>query len=155
MSSTAQEAGLGTLARRLQHLFDTVRAPGRGPWSVSEAVEAINQAAGRPLMSYNYLYQLKRGTKKEPSHTRLAAIARHFGVPVAYFDDDQAAAEIDAQLELAAALRDEGVRHIAFRAAGLSPASIQAVLGVIENARRLEGLPGPAGQPGDPALAPE
>jgi len=131
----------GVLARRLEHLFATVHPPGRGPYSTREAAEAINEAAGRQLLSYNYLYQLRRGSKTEPGHTRLAAIARFFQVPLSYFDDSDAAAEIDEQLELAAALRDQGVRNIAFRAAGLSTASLRTILAVVENARRLEGLP--------------
>jgi transcriptional regulator with XRE-family HTH domain len=141
MSSDTQGAGLGALAQRLERLFTTVHPPDRGPYSLREAAQAINQAAGRPLISYNYLYQLRKGLKTEPGHTRLAAIARFFGVPVTYFSDDDEAARIEAQLELATALRDAGVREVAARVAGLSPASIQAILGVIDNARRLEGLP--------------
>src|SRR5271165_495575 len=80
----------GVLARRLQRLFATVHPPGRGPWTLKEAAAAINEAAGTQLISYNYLYQLHRGTKSEPGHTRLAAIARFFGVPVSYFSDDEA-----------------------------------------------------------------
>jgi ESX-1-secreted protein regulator len=135
----------GALARRLDRLFTTAHPPWRGPYSISEAVTAINEAAGSKIISYNYLYQLRRGTKTEPSHSRLAAIARFFGVPVSYFtDNDETAASLEAQIqerELTAALRDQGVRHVAFRAAGLSPGSLAAILTVIENARRLEGLP--------------
>ena len=39
------------------------------------------------------------------------------------------------------ALRDQGVRNLAVRAAGLSTGSLQAILGMVEQARRLEGLP--------------
>lgn len=141
----------GVLARRLQHLFATVHPPGRGPWTLKEAAAAINEAAGTQVISYNYLYQLHRGTKSEVGHSRLAAIARFFGVPVSYFSDDDAAARANENLELLAALHDQGVQHIAFRAAGLSPASLRAVLAVIENARRLEGLPGDDDQDNAPA----
>jgi transcriptional regulator with XRE-family HTH domain len=146
MAGDAPGTEPGMLAKRLERLFATVHPPGRGPYSTREAAEAINEAADRPLLSYNYLYQLRRGTKAEPGHTRLAAIAKFFEVPVTYFSDDEAASEIDEQLELLAALRDQGVRHIAFRAAGLSPGSLRAILAVIENARRLEGLPASADQ---------
>jgi ESX-1-secreted protein regulator len=135
----------GTLARRLDRLFATAHPPWRGPYSINEAVAAINDAAGSRVISYNYLYQLRRGTRTEPGHSRLAAIARFFGVPVTYFtDDEETAAGVEAQLEereITAALRDQGVRHVAFRAAGLSADSLAAILTVIENARRLEGLP--------------
>ena|SRR5579863_648891 len=135
----------GTLARRLERLFATAHPPWRGPYSTKEAVAAINEAAGRPVISYNYLYQLRRGTKTEPGHSRLAAIARFFGVPVSYFTDDEPdAARVEQQLEergVTAALQDQGVRDVAFRAAGLSPGSLAAIMSVIDNARRLEGLP--------------
>jgi transcriptional regulator with XRE-family HTH domain len=138
-------AGDGTLAQRLERLFETAHPPWRGPYSTTEAAAAINDAAGRPVISYNYLYQLRRGTKTEPGHSRLAAIARFFEVPVSYFTDEETdAARVEKQVEeraVTAALQDQGVRDIAFRAAGLSPASLAAILSVIDNARRLEGLP--------------
>jgi transcriptional regulator with XRE-family HTH domain len=142
-SATAD--GPGTLARRLERLFATAHPPWRGPYSTKEAVAAMNEAAGRPVISYNYLYQLRRGTKTEPGHSRLAAIARFFGVPVSYFTDDETdAAHVEKQVTergVTAALQDQGVRDVAFRAAGLSSGSLAAILSVIDNARRLEGLP--------------
>jgi transcriptional regulator with XRE-family HTH domain len=150
----APDGQQGMLAQRLDRLFATAHPPWRGPYSIKEAVAAINEAAGSQVISYNYLYQLRRGTRAEPSHSRLAAIARFFGVPVSYFtDDEQAAADVEAHLEereVAAALRDQGVRNVAFRAAGLSAESLAAILTVIENARRLEGLPDDAPAPAEP-----
>lgn len=143
--SEAPDREPGLLARRLDRLFATAHPPGRGPYSITEAAAGINEMAGSKIISYNYLYQLRRGTKSEPGHSRLAAIARFFGVPVTYFtDDEETAASIEDEVEMreiAAALEDQGVRHIAFRAAGLSAESLAAILTVIENARRLEGLP--------------
>ena len=119
--------------------------PGAGPTASPRRPPASTRAAGAKVISYNYLYQLRRGSRSEPGHSRLAAIARFFGVPVTYFtDDDETAASIEEQVEvrkIAAALEDQGVRHIAFRSAGLSAQSLAAILTVIENARRLEGLP--------------
>jgi transcriptional regulator with XRE-family HTH domain len=145
----------GLLARRLERLFATAHPPARGPYTITEAVAGINEAAGASVISYNYLYQLRRGTKTEPSHSRLAAIARFFGVPVTYFtDDEETAADIEDQLEagkIATALQDAGVRNIAFRAAGLSAESLAAILAMIENVRRLEGLPDGDDDPAPPS----
>jgi transcriptional regulator with XRE-family HTH domain len=141
----------GSLARRLEQLFQTAHPPGRGPYSTAEAVAGINQTAGERVMSYNYLYQLRRGTKDQPGAARLKAIASFFRVPVSYFyDDDPDDARAREELELAAALRDQGIRHIAFRAAGLSPESLRAILAQIENTRRLEGLPSLDDEPDSP-----
>jgi transcriptional regulator with XRE-family HTH domain len=132
------------IARRLDHLFATVYPPGRGPYSLREVADAINEAAGTRLISPAYLSQLRSGQRTEPSHSRLAAIARFFGVDVRYFsEDDKTAQETEEQLKLLAAMRDSGVRAVALRAAGLSETALQAVQALIENARKLERLDGP------------
>lgn len=141
--------GPGVVARRLDHLFRTVRPGNRGPFTHKEVADAINAHAGARIISPNYLWQLRKGERTEPSHSRLVAISRFFGVDVSYFSDDDAAGRADEQLELLAAIRDQGVRRIALRAAGLSPGSLRAILAMIENARELEGLPGD--QAGTPA----
>ncbi len=136
-----QDAAHGVIAQRLDHLFATVHPRGRGPYTLREAADAINQAAGTRLISPTYLWQLRNGQRTEPSHSRLAAIAEFFGVDVRYFSHDETAQRTDEQLDLLVALRDSGVKTIALRAAGLSGSSLETIRAVIENARRLEGLP--------------
>jgi transcriptional regulator with XRE-family HTH domain len=130
------------IAERLNQLFATVHPAGRGPYTLREASDAINAEAGSSIMSAAYLSQLRTGQRAEPSHSRLTAIARFFGVDIEYFSSSTAAAEADRQVEFLAAMRDAGVRSVALRAAGLSEASLAAVRAVIDNARRLEGLQG-------------
>lgn len=129
------------LAERLNHLFATVHPAGRKPYKLREVADAINAEAGATLISVSYLSQLRAGQRTEPSHTRLKAIARFFGVDVGYFSGDLTAEDADRQAEFVTAMKDAGVRSIALRAHGLSESSLQAVLAVIENARRLENLP--------------
>ena len=136
------------LARRLDHLFATVHPPGRRPYTLREAADAINAEAGTTIISVSYLSQLRAGQRTEPSHSRLMAIARFFGVDVDYFSGDAPAGDPGQQAEFLAAMRDAGVRSIALRAHGLSESSLAAVRAVIENARRLENLPDSDGQPG-------
>ena len=136
------------LAQRLNRLFATVHPAGRGPYTLREAADAINSEAGETIISASYLSQLRAGQRREPSHSRLAAIARFFGVDVDYFSPEVSAEDADRQSEVLTAMRDAGVRAIALRAHGLSEPSLAAVLAVIENARRLENLPEPEGQPG-------
>ena len=136
------------LAQRLNRLFATVHPAGRGPWTLREVADAINSEAGETIISASYLSQLRAGQRREPSHSRLAAIARFFGVDVDYFSPEVSAEDADRQTEVLTAMRDAGVRAIALRAHGLSEPSLAAVLAVIENARRLENLPEPEGQPG-------
>jgi transcriptional regulator with XRE-family HTH domain len=131
----------GVLAERLDGLILTVHPTGRGPYSLREIAEAINTEAGTSLISAAYISQLRTGQRTVPSHSRLAALARFFGVGIDYFSDETTAEETNRQLEVLAALRDDGVRSVALRAAGLSESSLAAVRAVIENARHLEGLP--------------
>ena len=135
--------GENVLAERLNQLFATVHPAGRKPYTLREVADAINAEAGSTIISVSYLSQLRAGQRTEPSHSRLVAIARFFGVDVDYFSGDVPAEDAGQQLEFLTAMRDAGVRSIALRANGLSESSLAAVRAVIENARRLENLPDP------------
>jgi transcriptional regulator with XRE-family HTH domain len=137
------------IGERLNHLFATVHPANRGPYTLREVADSINAEAGASMISAAYLSQLRTGQRAEPSHSRLVAIARFFGVDVEYFSDAATAQDANRQLEFLAAMRDAGIRSLAMRAQGLSEASLAAVRAVIENARRLEGLPD--GHDGDTA----
>ena len=139
-------SGESVLTTRLNRLFETIHPAGRGPYTLREATEAINDDAGEAIISAAYLSQLRTGRRVEPSHSRLVAIAKFFGVDIDYFSDDTPTEDADRQLEILAAMNNAGVRAIALRAHGLSESSIAAVLAVIDNARRLENLPDPDAQ---------
>ena len=133
------QSDLGSLAERLNYLFENIHPTGRGPYSNEEVASAIRQQGGD--ISRAYLSYLRNGERSNPTLQHLQALGRFFGVAVAYFFDDDVAAEVDAQLHIAVALRDAGVRAIALRATGLSPKALQAVAVIIEEVRSLEGLP--------------
>jgi transcriptional regulator with XRE-family HTH domain len=139
MGGEAGQAKSGSLADRLNHLFETIHPPGRDPYSNEEVARAIREQGGD--ISRAYLSYLRNGERTNPTLQHLQALARFFGVTPAYFFDDDVAAEIDAQLHVAVALRDAGVRAVALRAAGLSPKGLHAVAAIIEEVRSLEGLP--------------
>ncbi|MCF3123130.1 MULTISPECIES: helix-turn-helix domain-containing protein [Streptomyces] len=129
-----------TLADKLNHLFDTVIPVGRGPYSTEEVARAITEA-GIPI-SGSYIWLLRKGRRTNPTLKHLEGIAQFFGVPAAYFLDDKVAATVHAELGLLSALRDAQVHHVALRAAGLSPESLDTISELIERVRALEGLPG-------------
>lgn len=126
-----------TLADRLNKLFATVHPADRGPYTVDEVAQATQ-------ISASYLRYLRSGERTNPTRERLQVLARFFGVDVGYFFDDDVAARVASQLDLLATVRDSPVRDIAQRMVGLSPQSLDTVRQLIENVRRLEGLP-----PGD------
>lgn len=138
--TTAPNPRPKSLAEKIDHLFRTIHPRFRREYSYAEVVEAI-QASGGPTISSTYLWQLRKGLRDNPTKHHLEALADFFGVSPAYFLDDSATERIDAELDLLVALRDSPVRHMALRAFGLSPASLRAITEIIENVRKLEGLP--------------
>ena len=128
-----------SLAEKIDHLFRTVH-PSKGEYTHQQVADAIEEAGG-PTISATYLWQLRNGKRDNPTMRHLEALSSFFGVPPAYFFDDEVTERIDAELELLAALRDASVRHVALRAAGLSEESIGTIVDMIEHVRKLEGLP--------------
>jgi transcriptional regulator with XRE-family HTH domain len=128
-----------TLADKLNHLFATVRSP-RGEYTHEQVATAIEQAGG-PTISATYVWQLRKGLRDNPTKHHLEALATFFGVPAAYFLDEEMTARVNEQLDLLAAFRDAQVRDLAVRASGLSPETLKTVIDMVERARELEGLP--------------
>lgn len=129
-----------TLATKIDRLFRSVRSEGRREYTYEEVVAGIRDRGGETI-SASYLWSLRTGAKDNPRKKHLEALADFFGVPPAYFfDDDEVAGRIAAQLELLPVFLDADVQRIALRAADLSPASLRAIAGMIEHARDLEKL---------------
>lgn len=130
-----------TLAEKINRLFETMHPAGRGALSNEEVADAI-RAQGGPTISGQYLWQLRKGKRDNPTCQHIQALAQYFRVPVAYFFDDDIAGAYDADMDLIAAVRDPDVREIAVQAAGLTPAGRRAVLALIDSTRQLTGQPG-------------
>lgn len=128
-----------SFAAKLNHLFETVVPVGGGTYSTEEVARAIS--SGSVSISGSYIWLLRKGQRDNPTLKHIEALARFFGVPPAYFFEDQVAKAVDRELELMVALRSAGVQHVALRAAGLSPRSLRTIKEIIERARELEGLP--------------
>ncbi|MDI3422995.1 helix-turn-helix domain-containing protein [Streptomyces luteolus] len=141
------ESGESTLAARLNHLFEVIHPAGRSRPYSNDEVAALLHEQGGPTVSGTYLWQLRTGRRDNPTKRHLEALADFFGVPVAYFFDDDVARRVGSDLETLQRLREAGVQNVALRAVGLSPKSMDAVLAMIDRVRELEGLPpgpGPA-----------
>jgi transcriptional regulator with XRE-family HTH domain len=121
-----------TLAEKLSQLVATVHEPGRGPYSTREIADAINLRHGRSVISHSTVANLLSGKQTNPTKAVLELLAEFFHVPVAYFFDDATAAEVSADLQLIAALRDAGVREVALRVAGLDDDARHAITTMID-----------------------
>ncbi len=128
-----------TLAEKLDFLFRTVHPRGRGEYTYEEVAQALRKRGG-PTISATYVWQLRKGLRTNPTVRHIEALSEFFGVPPAYFFNEEVAARVDAELELLVAMRDSGVRELALRAFGLSSGSLAAIRTMIEQVRILEGL---------------
>jgi transcriptional regulator with XRE-family HTH domain len=130
------------LAEKLNRLFEAVHPAGRGPYSNEEVAAAIQEQGG-PTISGTYIWLLRKGQRDNPTKKHLEALANFFGVPPTYFFDDEIALQLGAELDLLVALRDASVRDIALRVSELSPDSLDAIRGMIEQVRQLEARTSP------------
>lgn len=131
----------GLLADRLDRLFRTIHPKDRGPYTPAEVAEEINKVAGERVISSTYIWQLRTGRRDNPTQKHLSALAAFFGVSPMYFFDVTETDRDAVGPDLVAALKDDDVREMALRAAGLSERSLRAIRDMIESARVVEGLP--------------
>lgn len=127
-----------TLAARVDHLLATVHPSGRGPYSYDQIADGI-RAQGGPTISAQYLNQLHRGRRDNPTKQHLEALAKFFGVPVAYFFDDTQAALVDEEIALLSVIRDKEVKDLALRTLELSAEARRSVAAIIEELSQYEG----------------
>ena len=141
MRIASSSSPMARLPARLDHLFQTVRAPDGGEYTYRQVAVGIERLVGWKF-STSHLQSLRMGDRTNPSMRHLHGLCAFFGVPIGYFFDEELEARVDAQLELAASLRDPAVRELAIHAAGLSPDALEAITQIVDHARRIEGLPG-------------
>lgn len=94
-----------TLADKLNHLFESIHPPRRGPYSNEEVAAAVSQTS--VTISQSYIWLLRKGQRDNPTLKHIEALARFFGVPPAYFFDDKVSDRIVQQLEI---LKEEQAR---------------------------------------------
>lgn len=83
-SEDRQPAGL---AEKLDHLI-RVRSREQGKaLSTNDIAAVINIKAGEPVISGNYIWQLRKGKRDNPTKRHIEALAEYFEVPAAYFHD--------------------------------------------------------------------
>jgi transcriptional regulator with XRE-family HTH domain len=130
-----------TLADKLQRLRHLKTPPDGKPPSYEAMARAITQA-GVPITA-PHLWALANGKKTDVRMRHLEGLASYFGVPTSYFLDDEVAERLDPQLETLNNLKALGLLDISVKlgreAYGLSPASLDAVLAMINHLRQVEG----------------
>lgn len=128
------------LAGRLDALFTSSRPQGR-QWTNAEVAAELKRASPQLKVGAVYLSQLRNGKRVNPSPELLAALARFFGVSVAYFFDDEVSDSVQTELAALHAMRNAGVRAVAMRAAGMRADNLQAITAIMDQYRQMQGLP--------------
>lgn len=143
MSVTSNGVGdheaVGPLAGKLNHLIETLYPDKRSRPGFAKLAVQIGERTGETISS-TYLWELATGRKRNLTQGTLSTLAEFFGVPADYFLDDEVAARVDSQLQLALALRNQKVRSIALRAEGLSDDTLNSILMMLNQARKIERL---------------
>jgi transcriptional regulator with XRE-family HTH domain len=140
--SASHETGrplLHDLDARLSSLITALYPDERRRPGYARLARSIRETTGGTI-SATYLWELTTGRKRNVTLEQLAVLAEFFGVPLEYFFNDEVSRRVNTQLTLALALRDTRVRSLALRAEGLSPGSLDALLTIVNEARRVENL---------------
>ncbi|WP_137988430.1 hypothetical protein [Streptomyces vilmorinianum] len=116
------------LAARLEYLFEHVQPLGRRH-TLQEVVDGIKNAddPDGTSLSVGRLSMIMNGKAANPTIGTLRALGVFFGVPVAYFVDDDVADQTVAQLALVTAMRRKDVQAVALRAAAVATSSAQGI----------------------------
>jgi len=128
------------MARRLDDLFTSTRPAGK-QWTNAEVAAELKRTSPDLKVGAVYLSQLRNGKRTNPSPELLAALARLFGVSVAYFFDDEVADSVKVELAALQAMRSAGVRAVAMRAAGMRADNLHAITAIMDQYREMQGLP--------------
>lgn len=132
-----------SLGAKLDDLFARVRPRG-GEYSNEHVATAIAET-GIPI-SQSYIWALRKSKKDNPTLRHLQGLAWFFGVPVAYFFEDDVADRVNKQLEelraeqerLSELAESDDARLIAMRAGELSEGGRQQVMDLLDVVYRLE-----------------
>ncbi|MFD9248349.1 hypothetical protein [Streptomyces bottropensis] len=138
-----------SFADRLNYLFDVLRPrdgdPAKkntrtGEFSNTYVAETVS-GYGDGTITAAYIGKLRGPAGENPTIRIVRLLARFFQVPASYFVEDDVTERIVAQFQVVQQLHEHGVKNLALRAAGLSPASKEALLKMVDAARMMEGLP--------------
>ena len=152
-----------SMVEKLGRLFATTHPADRGPYTLREAAQLINEQEQRRqaadgtvavTISFSYLGALRTGARDNPSFRQIAALAELFGVSISYFTGTGPEVEqIDADLALVAALRDRRLRDLVLRAAQLTPNSRRTLLGVLHGLESVPGMTRATANPPDSSIS--
>jgi len=131
----------GTLAEKLTWLMRHAHPAGRGPLTTHQAAALVEQVTGESI-AHTTIWKICQGTNTNPGMRVVQALAKTFGVPVAYFFGELSEQEndlIQEQVELLAMIRDAGIDSAQLRMIlGAAPGVRQAIIDLIRQTAHAE-----------------
>jgi transcriptional regulator with XRE-family HTH domain len=128
-----------SFADKLAYLIATVHPPDRGPYSYREIAAGIEDHEG--AMTAAFIQQLSTGKQPYPRMHHLAALASFFGVPTAYFFDEDVAREVNDEIKGVIDWRNTEGGEIAQRISMLSAEHRNAITSMIDHLAAYEQSP--------------
>jgi transcriptional regulator with XRE-family HTH domain len=128
-----------TLPEKIDRLFEEVRPQGEARKYTYQEISDRAAEKGH-FISDSWLQELHRNPARKPKVKALEAIAAGFGIPVAYFVDDDIAAQIEPRLALIAAMDRPEVWEILNMLLRASPETLRAFKPMLERALEFDGL---------------
>ena len=114
----------GTLAEKLERLFDEVRKPDGSKYSQTEVIEGT-----KGVLTRVYLWKLRTGRAMNPGFHVIKAISDFFGVEPSYFFETS---EGESSTPDSSKPDDEMVKKILLRSNKLDDAGRKAILDMID-----------------------
>ncbi|OKJ72283.1 hypothetical protein [Streptomyces sp. CB02460] len=153
-----QSNGEPAFSELLDRLWQSKKHPTGRAYTYAEVSQGILDRTGFKITTSG-LQQLRTGVNGNPKWGTVKGLATFFGVDPNYFlgadqpgagepagdepggDVDQGSELQAAEERVLAAMRDRGVLRVALRADGLDESSLRMVEAVLDQTRRLQGLP--------------
>lgn len=126
---TTTDAVPETLAGRLTWLFQHVTKQGGVEYTLQEVADGTAQLGHRVTVSA--IWKIRNGVTQKPSYLTLQTLAQFFNVSAGFFYDPELTGTDLDEAELAAVMRDEGVKNIALRSSQLDEAGRKAILNML------------------------
>jgi transcriptional regulator with XRE-family HTH domain len=145
LEAMAMDQAKRTLAELLNGLFAAMPRPDGKEYSNQQVADAICATKIVGTLSGSYIWQLRNGSKDNPTVRHLKGLAYFFQVPVTYFFDedvtsriDQKLAELSAERERMSEIIGGDVQLMAMRTGELSPTRRQQAIDLVDVIYQLE-----------------
>lgn len=124
-----------SISEKIDHLFRMVRRDDNREFTYDDVERGTNGQVSR-----SYVWKLRHGRNRNPSLDVIESLSEFFSVPPSFFFGESIERDAQAQAlaEAAALLKDPAARLVADRARGLSAASLEAVVNLLENLHAIE-----------------